>query len=149
MTTIKTTIVCAGLMLLSSANVTATELVYKPINPAFGGNPLNANMLLSKAQSQNKHRAPIIEKTYDEKFQESLERTYLNRLVREITDVAFGDDIKDSIFDQDATFMSGDYQIQVITSTSDTITVRITNTASGEETILEVPRFASSAGGGY
>ncbi|PHI36459.1 curli production assembly protein CsgF [Pseudoalteromonas sp. GCY] len=149
MTTIKTTIMFVGLMLLSSAHVAATELVYKPINPAFGGNPLNANMLLSKAQSQNKHRAPIIEKTYDEKFQESLERTYLNRLVREITDVAFGDDIKDSIFDQDATFMSGDYQIQVITSTPDTITVRITNTASGEETILEVPRFASSAGGGY
>ncbi|CAM3831221.1 MULTISPECIES: curli assembly protein CsgF [Pseudoalteromonas] len=149
MTTIKTTIMFAGLILLGSAHVTATELVYKPINPAFGGNPLNANMLLSKAQSQNKHRAPIIEKTYDEKFQESLERTYLNRLVREITDVAFGDDIKDSIFDQDATFMSGDYQIQVITSTPDTITVRITNTASGEETILEVPRFASSAGGGY
>ncbi|AUJ68918.1 MULTISPECIES: curli assembly protein CsgF [Pseudoalteromonas] len=149
MATIKTTIVCAGLMLLSGAHVAATELVYKPINPAFGGNPLNANMLLSKAQSQNKHRAPIIEKTYDEKFQESLERTYLNRLVREITDVAFGDDIKDSIFDQDATFMSGDYQIQVITSTPDTITVRITNTASGEETILEVPRFAASAGGGY
>lgn len=149
MATIKTTIVCAGLMLLSGAHVAATELVYKPINPAFGGNPLNANMLLSKAQSQNKHRAPIIEKTYDEKFQESLERTYLNRLVREITDVAFGDDIKDSIFDQDATFMSGDYQIQVITSTPDTITVRITNTASGEETILEVPRFATSAGGGY
>ncbi|MGC0121416.1 curli production assembly protein CsgF [Pseudoalteromonas piscicida] len=149
MATIKTTIVCAGLMLLNGAHVAATELVYKPINPAFGGNPLNANMLLSKAQSQNKHRAPIIEKTYDEKFQESLERTYLNRLVREITDVAFGDDIKDSIFDQDATFMSGDYQIQVITSTPDTITVRITNTASGEETILEVPRFAASAGGGY
>ncbi|ASD68072.1 curli assembly protein CsgF [Pseudoalteromonas piscicida] len=149
MTTIKTTIVFAGLILLSSTHVAATELVYKPINPAFGGNPLNANMLLSKAQSQNKHRAPIIEKTYDEKFQESLERTYLNRLVREITDVAFGEDIQDSIFNQDATFMSGDYQIQVITSTPDTITVRITNTASGEETILEVPRFASSAGGGY
>ncbi|WP_176474674.1 curli assembly protein CsgF [Pseudoalteromonas sp. HM-SA03] len=149
MTTIKTTIMFAGLILLSSAHVAATELVYKPINPAFGGNPLNANMLLSKAQSQNKHRAPIIEKTYDEKFQESLERTYLNRLVREITDVAFGEDIQDSIFNQDATFMSGDYQIQVITSTPDTITVRIMNTASGEETILEVPRFAASAGGGY
>lgn len=148
MTTTKT-IMFAGLILLGSTHVAATELVYKPINPAFGGNPLNANMLLSKAQSQNKHRAPIIEKTYDEKFQESLERTYLNRLVREITDVAFGEDIQDSIFNQDATFMSGDYQIQVITSTPDTITVRITNTASGEETILEVPRFASSAGGGY
>ncbi|PCK33593.1 curli assembly protein CsgF [Pseudoalteromonas piscicida] len=147
MTIIKTIAACSAAIFLITNNVFATELVYKPINPAFGGNPLNANMLLSKAQSQNKHRAPIVEKTYDEKFQESLERTYLNRLVREITDVAFGDDIKDSIFDQDATFMSGDYQIQVITSTPDTITVRITNISSGEETILEVPRFSGSPDG--
>ncbi|WP_275557205.1 MULTISPECIES: curli assembly protein CsgF [unclassified Pseudoalteromonas] len=146
---IKITLLLGVLSCVHSENSMATELVYKPINPAFGGNPLNANMLLSKAQSQNKHRAPIIEKTYDEKFQESLERTYLNRLVREITDVAFGDDVKDSIFDQDATFMSGDYQIQVITSTPDTITVRITNTSSGEETILEVPRFSVSPDGGF
>ena len=64
-----------ALLLCASLPLMATELVYKPINPSFGGNPLNANMLLSKAQAQNKHRAPISEKTYGEKFQESLERT--------------------------------------------------------------------------
>ena len=80
----------------------ATELVYKPINPSFGGNPLNANMLLSKAQAQNKHKAPIDEKSYAENFQDSLERTYLNRMVREITDIAFGDDVEESIFNQDS-----------------------------------------------
>ena len=69
----------------------ATELVYTPINPSFGGSPLNGNMLLSKAQSQNKHKAPIIEQNYADKFQDSLERTYLNRMVREITDMAFGE----------------------------------------------------------
>ena len=110
-----------------SLSVTATEIIYTPINPSFGGNPLNANMLLSKAQAQNKHKAPVIEKGYAEQFQDSLERTYLNRMVREITDMAFGEDIEDSIFNQDSIFMSGDYQIEVITSTTDTITVRITN----------------------
>ena len=50
----------------------ATEMVYTPINPSFGGNPLNANMLLSKAQAQNKHKAPSIEKGYAEQFQDSL-----------------------------------------------------------------------------
>ena len=98
-------------------------------------------MLLNKAQSQNKHKAPVIEQTYGEKFQDSLERTYLNRMVREITDMAFGDEIDDSIFNGDSTFMTGDYEIQIITSTSDTITVRITNTSDGTVTVIEVPRF--------
>ena len=119
----------------------ATEIIYTPINPSFGGNPLNANMLLSKAQAQNKHKAPVVEKGYAEQFQETLERTYLNRMVREITDMAFGEDIEDSLFNQDSIFMSGDYQIEVITSTTDSITVRITNIIDDTVVIIEVPRF--------
>ncbi len=124
-----------------SFSVSATEIIYTPINPSFGGNPLNANMLLSKAQAQNKHRAPVVEKGYAEQFQYSLERTYLNRMVREITDMAFGENIEDSIFNQDSIFMSGDYQIEVITSTTDTITVKITNIIDDSVVIIEVPRF--------
>ncbi|CAM2900653.1 Curli production assembly/transport component CsgF [Pseudoalteromonas distincta] len=119
----------------------ATEIIYTPINPSFGGNPLNATMLLSKAQAQNKHKAPTVEKGYAEQFQETLERTYLNQMVREITDMAFGEDIENGIFDQDSIFMSGDYQIEVITSTTDTITVRITNIIDDTVVIIEVPRF--------
>ncbi len=124
-----------------SFSVSATEIIYTPINPSFGGNPLNANMLLSKAQAQNKHKAPVVEKGYAEQFQDSLERTYLNRMVREITDMAFGENIEDSIFNQDSIFMSGDYQIEVITSTTDTITVKITNIIDDSVVIIEVPRF--------
>lgn len=126
---------------LFSSSIFATELVYKPINPSFGGNPLNANMLLSKAQAQNKHKAPLNEKSYVDSFQDSLERTYLNRMVREITDIAFGEDVEDSIFNQDSIFVSGDYEIQIITSSSDAITVQITNLVDGTITIIEVPRF--------
>ena len=124
-----------------SFSASATELIYTPINPSFGGNPLNANMLLSKAQAQNKHKAPVIERDYAEQFQDSLQRTYLNRMVREITNMAFGEDSEDSIFNQDSIFMSGDYQIEVITSTTDTITVNIPNMLDGTIVIIEVPRF--------
>ncbi|AQQ01362.1 MULTISPECIES: curli assembly protein CsgF [Pseudoalteromonas] len=124
-----------------SFSATATEIIYTPINPSFGGNPLNANMLLSKAQAQNKHKAPVIEKGYADQFKDSLERTYLNRMVREITDMAFGEDPENSIFNQDSIFMSGDYQIEIITSTTDTITVKITNIIDDTVVIIEVPRF--------
>jgi curli production assembly/transport component CsgF len=31
---------------------TASEIVYHPVNPTFGGNPLNGSALLSQAQAQ-------------------------------------------------------------------------------------------------
>ena len=138
--TIKKIILSSSALLFSTYTI-STELVYTPINPSFGGSPLNGSMLLNKAQSQNKHKAPINEKTYAEKFQDSLERAYINRMVREITDLAFGEGVDDSLFNQDSIFASGDYEIQILTSGSDAITVQITNTITGEVVVIEVPRF--------
>ncbi|MCQ4274371.1 curli assembly protein CsgF [Stutzerimonas degradans] len=47
----------AGALLLS-AGASATELVYTPINPSFGGSPLNGSWLLGNAQAQNDHKDP-------------------------------------------------------------------------------------------
>ena len=38
-------------------------------------------------------------------------------------------------------FSSGDYEILVLTSNSDAITAQITNTITGEVTVIEVPRY--------
>jgi curli production assembly/transport component CsgF len=35
-----------------TASAFATEQIYKPVSPTFGGNPLNGNFLLSTAQTQ-------------------------------------------------------------------------------------------------
>lgn len=40
---------------------TASELVYQPQNPSFGGNPLNGPGLLNSAITTNKHKAPDID----------------------------------------------------------------------------------------
>lgn len=36
----------------ASASAFASEMVYHPVNPTFGGNPLNGSFLLSTAQAQ-------------------------------------------------------------------------------------------------
>lgn len=36
----------------ASAPALASEMVYHPVNPTFGGNPLNGSFLLSTAQAQ-------------------------------------------------------------------------------------------------
>ena len=74
---------CAG-----ASAVGATEMVYYPINPSFGGNPLYGPVLLNSALATNKHKDPdlesdsfgIEERTPLQDFQESLERSILNRL---------------------------------------------------------------------
>ena len=137
-----------GATLAFSSGALATELVYTPTNPSFGGNPLNGSFLLNKANAQNNYTAPRNERSYDERLQESLERAYINRLVREITDIAFGEQQLDengnpieSIFDQDSLFVSGDFTVELITSNPDSIIVNITNTLTGEVTVVEIPRF--------
>ncbi|VVN98685.1 curli assembly protein CsgF [Pseudomonas fluorescens] len=38
---------------LTTTSLHASELVYQPINPSFGGSPLNGPVLLNAAQAQN------------------------------------------------------------------------------------------------
>ena len=43
---------------LCTAPATASELLYMPVNPIFGGNPLNSSQLLTEASAQ-KPSAPV------------------------------------------------------------------------------------------
>ncbi|HUN95885.1 MAG TPA: curli assembly protein CsgF [Bradyrhizobium sp.] len=42
----------AAISISASAPAVASQLVYHPINPALGGNPLNGSSLLATAQAQ-------------------------------------------------------------------------------------------------
>ncbi len=48
---LRTTAAVLG-MVLTIGSCGASELVYHPANPTFGGNPLNGSYLLSQAQAQ-------------------------------------------------------------------------------------------------
>jgi curli production assembly/transport component CsgF len=65
----------------------ATELVYYPVNPSFGGNPINGTVLLNSAQVTNKHKDPearsadaATQKTSLQQFNDMLERSILSQL---------------------------------------------------------------------
>lgn len=42
-----------------SAPATAAQLIYTPVNPSFGGNPLNGSYLLQSAQAQKRYSYPL------------------------------------------------------------------------------------------
>lgn len=121
-----TVVIAAACM---STPVMATQLVYEPINPSFGGNPLNGSFLLQKAQSQNAHRADTSQRSFVQRFQEQLERNIINSLTRRIAD----GELVEGIYD------TGEYTVEVIGQPDGSVLVYITNNASGELTVITMP----------
>jgi curli production assembly/transport component CsgF len=135
----KTTIILV-VYAIFSGYAFCSELVYKPINPSFGGNPLNGSFLLGKAQGQNKHKAPQSRKSFEEKVSDALERATLSDIVSKYKDTVLGESavIHNG---EDSTFISGDYQINILSSNSDTITIEVTDLLTDKVTIIEIPKF--------
>lgn len=79
---------CGTLVLLAGAGigvVHATELVYQPVNPSFGGSPLNGAALLNSAQAQNKTKDPDAslgrtQQSALQQFNDSLQRAVITSL---------------------------------------------------------------------
>ncbi|ABM01061.1 curli assembly protein CsgF [Shewanella amazonensis] len=127
----KRTLFAAALALMGTAQ--ATELVYTPINPSFGGSPLNGSFLLNKAQSQNDNQSPSSEKDFVTRFKESLERNIINSITRKVAD----GDITDGVYD------TGDYRIEVASNGSGVV-LTITNQLTGEVTVIEMPVYGGN-----
>ncbi len=129
----KTTIILSGLLLFFlPALATGGELVYKPINPAFGGNPYNYSWLLESATIQNEYEEDPLED-----FENTLNRRILNTLASRIVDAAFGgygDDL------QGGSYQFGDYNINISTADGG-ISVDIYDQGNGSSTTVSVPYY--------
>lgn len=116
----------------------AQDLVYKPKNPAFGGDTFNYNWLLSSAQAQNLIENPdladINESTLDD-FTESLNRQLLSQLSRQLITAQFGENGL-----EDGNYTVGDFQIDV-TSSIEGLVISILDTGAGEQTQVIIPYF--------
>lgn len=122
--------------------VAASELVYYPLNPSFGGNPLNGQVLLNSALATNKHKDPdmdkdrygIEEKTPIEQFNESLERNIISRLSASASS---------QILDLDGNFVPGTVETQNFTiivadAGGGMLSITTTDRFTGSSTIFEV-----------
>ncbi|TSC95705.1 MAG: curli production assembly/transport component CsgF [Parcubacteria group bacterium Athens0714_26] len=114
-----------------------SELLYQPINPSFGGSPLNGSFLLNSAQVQNdleakKQSAPRDPMT---DFKNSLTRQILNRLSQQIIESAFGEEEL-----KPGEYNVGDYSV-VVTNDGSGVTVTITDTTTDNSTTVTVPYY--------
>jgi curli production assembly/transport component CsgF len=87
----------APLVTLLATSAGAGQLVYKPVNPGFGGNPFNADYLLGTAEAQNDYeekRSSASDPIDD--FARTLESRLLSRLSSDIADAIYGEDAAES-----------------------------------------------------
>lgn len=120
-------------------NATATQLIWGPINPSFGGSPFNGAWLMASAQAQNRITEPYdYSRWYKdplETFEQDLQRQVLSRLARKLVDGAFGEEsLEAGHYD-----LMG-YIIDVVPG-PDCIAVVIIDSTTGEEIRVEVPYY--------
>lgn len=115
----------------------AQDIVYAPINPTFGGNPFNSAHLLGVANAQNDFKDPKAASSGSQAdiFARQLQSRLLSALSSQIVDAIFGENPQES-----GTIRFGDQSIEFIRSL-DSVTLTITNSASGEVTVIVVPTF--------
>ncbi|WP_299770117.1 curli assembly protein CsgF [uncultured Pseudoteredinibacter sp.] len=107
----------------------ATELIYVPKNPSFGGNPLNGSILLNNAQAQNKKTDPEIEietRSELDRFTDSLRSRLLSQL---LSDIGAG---KTGTLDTD------DFSILIVDNGEGEISVKITDKNTNQTTEIVV-----------
>jgi curli production assembly/transport component CsgF len=118
-------VLLAGLLL--SASVTATELVYTPVNPSFGGSPLNGAWLLGNAQAQNDTKDPdaidrssLTGTSALDRFTSQLESRLLSDLLGDVRDGKTG------------SITTDDFIVNIINDDIGNLVVSITDRLTGE-----------------
>lgn len=131
---------------------TAQDLVYRPINPSFGGNPGNSAHLLGIASAQRSATARDAEddarrraddpvspdRTDADLFVRQLEGRLFSALAGRVTEAIFSDTPEDS---GRVTFGTTTVEFS---RTTESIRLLITDTLDGSVTEIEVPQLVTS-----
>jgi curli production assembly/transport component CsgF len=127
------------LAFLGASPARAQEMVYRPLNPAFGGNPMNYQWMLSSAQAQKRQPDATARFQRDplRDFTEGLQRQVLSALSRELVYNRFGRDLD---LTKEGTFDLGDFLVEIVPGLSG-VDIRITNVLTGDQSLITVPSF--------
>ena len=113
------------------------DIVYKPMNPFFGGDTFNYQQMLASANAQNSFEEDSgfdFEQPSDlDNFTDSLNRQLLNSLSQDLYQDQFGDEAL-----TEGTYVFGSLVVEV-SPTSGGLSVNILDTSTGEQTQIIIP----------
>jgi len=128
----------AFLSCLLAAPATATEQVYVPVNPSFGGSPLNGSVLLSSAQAQNRFKEDSSgaqgQQSALEQFNDSLQRAILSRVASAVSSNVVGNNGQLV----PGTVETTDFRILISDLGGGKLQITTTDKATGQTTMFEV-----------
>ncbi|GGL94046.1 curli assembly protein CsgF [Pseudomonas asuensis] len=127
-----------GLLLLGSvSSLQATELVYTPKNPAFGGSPLNGSYLLGNAQAQNDFDDPNAKSSSSmsaiQRFTSQLQSSLLSQVLTNARNGKAGSVTTD------------DFIVNILNDETGQLVIHITDRVTGEISEIAVNGLAGSA----
>lgn len=120
----------------------ATEMVYVPVNPTFGGNPLNGPTLLNTAIATNNHTDPNspdlsslgAQQTPLQQFNAQLQQSILSRVAASATSSIIGTDGKL----HPGIIQTGDFTIAIVDLGGGNLSITTTDKATGAQTSFQV-----------
>lgn len=126
------TIKAAALTLLfASPLASAGELIYRPINPSFGGDPFNGSYLLGKAQAQDTNEDPDASRyepmTTSERLVQTLQSSLVNQLIRDVN----SGEVEQGVFD------TSEFGV-VINENGGQLSIDVTDKITGDTTNISV-----------
>ena len=123
---------------LASLSIHASELVYRPVNPSFGGNPANSTHLFNIANSQNDHGDPAFKsnnrKSELDQFNERIQRLVLSQVASAVARPIVGSSgelVPGQVETQD-------FVITVENIGNDHLKMTTLDKLTGEETVFEL-----------
>lgn len=132
----------SAFLLVHAACAGATEIVYVPNNPSFGGNPLNGPVLLNSANAQNKFTDPSISNALSrfgsqsqlDQFNQRLQSLILDRIANSLTG---------SIFDTNGNLRPGTvdtstFSITIVDLGNGLLSITTTDKTTGATTTFQV-----------
>lgn len=122
------------------AAAAAGPLVYQPVNPSFGGNPLNGPNLLNSANAQNKLTDPNAASLFSragqsqlDLFNQRLQALILDRIASSLSDSLFNNgQLQPGIVDTSA------FRIEIIALANGNLLITTTDKSTGATTSFEV-----------
>jgi len=129
------------LLVALPAAVGAGPIVYTPVNPSFGGNPLNGPNLLNSANSQNKFTDPSVQSLFGRTPQSDLD-LFNQRLQSLILD-RIANSLSSSLFDSSGNLKPGtvetsSFLITIVQQSNGTLLITTLDKTTGASTQFEV-----------
>lgn len=131
--------VLAGFISFALCGPAAADLLYKPVNPSFGGDSFNSNHLQGLAASQKsfEEESGSSRQTPTERFLSMLQSRLYSSLASQVADAIFGENAKPN-----GTIVFDDQRISFV-NTGTEIQLVVTDFTTGNVTNITVPTLVT------